>query len=346
MNWTRDDVSVRSRFRGALRRAGIPDGSNLVLAVSGGSDSLSLLDLTAREAPSRRWRLRVVHIDHGWREGSAQDAAAVREEARRRGLASTGLRIRSTVWARGGGESREAIARSLRRHGLRRVARRTGAEAILLGHTRDDQVETILLHLLRGTGLRGLVGMEVRRGLWVRPLLDVGREELKAYLGRRGLGWQEDPTNTDPAFLRNRVRHRLLPLIESEIRPGTDKVLLRMADALKSLERRHHREVADCWRKLAPRRSEGAIHLDRPPLATYDADLVEGILQRAFRAVSGGGTHLGQAHLRALEQAVRDSAPRQFDLPAGVRAFVNAREVRLVRHGGRKKNGSRPRLTS
>jgi tRNA(Ile)-lysidine synthase len=176
--------------------------------------------------------------------------------------------------------------------------------------------------------------MELRRGLWVRPLLEVGRSELRDYLGRRELPWRDDPSNTDLAFLRNRVRHKLLPLIESEIRPGVGKVLLRMSDALGSLETRQRREVAECWKALAPRRVHGAIRLDRPQLSTYDPDLVEGILQRAFRAVSPTGFHLGQAHLRALEQAVRDPVPRQFDLPAGVRAFVNTHEVRLVVSAG------------
>ena len=332
MSWTRDDVSVRSRFRHALRTAAIPDGSTLIVAVSGGSDSLALLDLVSREARSRGWRPRVVHVDHGWRGDSPLDASAVRETARSLGLASAGFRIRPSAWTRR--SSREATARALRRKALRRVAQRTGAAAILLGHTRDDQIETILLHLLRGTGIRGLVGMAVRRGIWVRPLLSVTRSELQGYLDRRGLGWRDDPTNQDLGFLRNRVRHRLLPLLESEIRPGAGKVLLRMADALRSLERRHRREVDQSWCALAPRQVEGAIHLDRLPLSTYDPDLVEGILQRAFRAVSGVGSHLGQAHLRALEQAVRDPDPRQFDLPAGVRAYVNAREVRLVVSSG------------
>ena len=374
MNWTKADVSIRARFRHGIRLARIPgggrsgaesssgsspsvrdgrsteatsldDGATILVSVSGGADSVALLDLAVREARSRRWRLHVLHVDHGWRPDSGDDARFVRELARSLGLPSSGYRIRQDAWDRSALGSREATARALRRRAARRLATRIGARAVLLGHNRDDQVETILLQLLRGTGLRGLVGMPPRRGIWVRPLLEVGREELREYLRRRQIDWREDSSNQDLRYLRNRLRHRLLPLIEAEIRPGAAKSLLRMADALRSQALRFDREVQDAWIALSPERDGEAIRLDRPKLANYDPDLVEGILQRAFRAVSKGPAQLGQAHLRALEQALRNSVPRQFDLPSGVRAFVNAREVRLVVTAGQKRTGPRPRLT-
>lgn len=326
MNWTRDDQSVRSRFRCAVRLAGVPDGQPLVVAVSGGGDSLALLDLVAREAGTRRWHPHVVHLDHGWRPDSGDDGAFVRERARRLGLPSTGFSIRLPA----GGVPSEAGARSGRRQALLRVARRLGTRTVFLGHTRDDQAETICLHLLRGTGIRGLVGMAPRRGIWVRPLLAVGRAELRAYLDRRGLAWREDPTNVDPRYLRNRIRARLLPFLETEIRSGSTEALLRMAEALRSLERKERHAAAVAWERLAPTIGPSAIRLDRPALATYDPALVERILQRAFRRVGRSGVHLAQTHLRALGRAVHDPAPRQFDLPSGVRAFVNAREVHMV----------------
>jgi len=201
---------------------------------------------------------------------------------------------------------------------------------VLLGHTEDDQVETICLHLLRGTGIRGLVGMAPRRGIWVRPLLSVGRSELRSYLQRRGLEWREDPTNLDPRFLRNRIRTRLLPFLKTEVRPGSSAALLRMAEVLRPLDRRDRNAAGRAWDDLAPAVEPSVIRLARPALASYDPALVERILQRAFRRVGRSGVHLTAAHLGALGRAVHDPAPRRFDLPSGVRAFVNAQEVLLV----------------
>ncbi|MEZ4650407.1 MAG: tRNA lysidine(34) synthetase TilS [Candidatus Eisenbacteria bacterium] len=344
MNWTKADVSIRARFRHGIRLAKIEDGAPLVVSVSGGADSVALLDLTAREARGRGWRLHVVHVDHGWRPESGDDARFVRSLAKRFGVRGTGYRIRPEAWERSRLGSREATARRIRRRACQRLAARIGAGTVLLGHNRDDQVETILLQLLRGTGIRGLIGMPPTWALG--PTASRGGPGRTPGLPRAArTPWREDSSNQDLSFLRNRIRHQLLPLIEAEIRPGTGKSLLRMADALRSQVVRFEGELREAWRTIDPDKEPGSIRLDRPKLANYDPDLVEGILQWAFRAVSKGPAQLGQAHLRALEKALGDSVPRQFDLPSGVRAFVNAREVRLVVTTGQNRTGPRPRLT-
>jgi tRNA(Ile)-lysidine synthase len=233
-----------------------PDGRGIV-AVSGGADSAALL-LALHELG---YRPVVAHLDHGLRAESTTDAEFVRQLAGRLGLPFTverrdvaayrrEQRLAAPIWPHGdqGGASprqtdpavRDLKARKLSletaarevRHGfLRDVAAREGATAIFLGHTADDQVETFLLRLIRGAGVAGLGGMRPRDGVLCRPMLALWRSEIEGFLRDRGEAWREDASNRDPRFLRNRVRHELLPLLAT-MNPGVARVLLREAGVL------------------------------------------------------------------------------------------------------------------
>ena len=201
------------------RRLGIPDDATLVLAVSGGPDSMALLHGAARlvETDVRRWRLTVAHLDHALRPDSADDARFVAEAAEALALRFEGLRTDVAALARDEGRSIEEAAREARYRFLEAVA--PEGALIATAHTADDAAETVLLNLLRGSGLAGARGIPARRGRIVRPLLDVRRATLRGLLDAAGIGYRIDPSNEDPAFLRNRVRNEVLPLLE-EIRPG------------------------------------------------------------------------------------------------------------------------------
>ncbi len=310
-----------------MRQAGIEDGARLVLGVSGGSDSMALLRLCLDEAPSRGWSLAVGHVDHSLHPGSAAMATWVREQAEAAGLPFGSLRIRPERWT--AGTSIESEARRLRRRGLRRLARRTGADRILLGHTLDDQAETVLLHLLRGAGLPGLGGMWPSRPPWVRPLLRIRREELRALLERRGLPWREDPTNTDPRFARNRIRSRVMPVLIAEIGSGVPAVVARSGEVLRSVRRYLRKEARRAWDQVCTWESPGGIRLEREKLASYDPAIVDEVLRRAVFRVRGTGRDMKRAHVTALAEAVRSGRPRTLSLPDGVEATVNRRTVEL-----------------
>ncbi len=210
---------LRHRVGATVRdRALWSPGDRVAVAVSGGADSVALLDLLDL---TRRWhqgRLEVVTVDHGLRDGSADDAAFVWELARSRGLPCTWV----SLGLRAGAS--EAECRDARYRALDALS----ADHVALAHHRDDLAETVLLHLVRGTGVRGLVGMRWRRGRYVRPLLDVARDDLRRWLRWRELSWREDPTNSDPGRLRNRLRHEVLPLLE-DLRPGAVAAVARSA---------------------------------------------------------------------------------------------------------------------
>src|SRR5882672_4487701 len=215
----------------------IHQGDRVLVAVSGGPDSTALLSLLRRLAPEMRLELHVAHLDHGWRgRASAADAEFVRRMALRFGLPVTVGRVDPRTWLvrERRQSSREARARTLRTEFLLQTARQIGARRIALGHTRDDQAESFLLRLLRGSGARGLAGtFPVVDGMIIRPLIDVGRADLIAYLKEKHLTYRVDATNRDLGLTRNRVRRRLLPFLEREFNPNIVETLAHAADLLR-----------------------------------------------------------------------------------------------------------------
>jgi len=328
------EFHIRSRFRHALKEAGIPDGSHLLVAVSGGCDSVSLLRLCASEAGNRRWTITVGHIDHGLRADSAADAAWVADLARSLELGYRRLRVASAVWSRPENRSIEAAARRLRRRGLRRLARESGAAWILLGHTLDDQAETVVMNLLRGSGVHGLAGMAPCRPPWLRPLLAVRRHELRLHAAAVGHSWREDPTNDDPRFLRNRVRDRLLPLLEAEFRRGSTPVLARTAGVLQSVRGFLRGEAAAAWEACCLESGPTRIRLDCTQLVSYHQAIVEEIVRRAYSRLRGSARDLGLAHLTNVVRALRSGKPGRFSFPAGIQATISRREFRLTHPTG------------
>ena len=256
-----DELAERA-LRGA-GRVGVAANAHLVLAVSGGSDSVALLHGAARAVATRdaAWRLTVAHLDHALRDGSAADAAFVAETAAVLGLSCEVRRTDVAALARDEKRSVEDAGREARYRFLEQVA--PAGSLIATAHTLDDAVETVLINLLRGTGLAGARGIPLRRGRVVRPLLGERRATLRSLLDTAGIPHRDDPANDDPAYLRNRVRGELLPLLES-LRPGAAERIARFSElaaaddavldelAAAELERRATDDGID-WRDPPPR---------------------------------------------------------------------------------------------
>jgi tRNA(Ile)-lysidine synthase len=221
-------AALGAAVAGQARRL-IPDGSPLVVAVSGGADSMALLAGIDEIRRRRRWEVVVAHLDHALREGSDADAQFVAEAAASRGLPFRGSRVDVRALADAEHRSVEEAGREARYRFLATVARELSADArIATGHTADDNVETVLLNLLRGSGLAGLRGIPERRGNVVRPLLTARRERLRDLLRSAAVAWREDPSNADPGYARNRVRHELLPVLV-RVHPGAHAALARFS---------------------------------------------------------------------------------------------------------------------
>jgi len=210
------------------RHAMLAGGETVLVAVSGGADSVALLHLLRELAPAWGLTLRVLHVDHDLRPGSARDAEFVRALGARLGVPVDVERVQV------GPGSVEAAARAARYGALETWAARLGATRIALGHTADDQAETVLMRALTRGSPRGLIAMGERDGPLVRPLLHVWRDQTAAYCATLELPVLDDPSNRDQRFLRTRVRHELLPALEA-VFPGARKRLVTLAERQRRL---------------------------------------------------------------------------------------------------------------
>jgi tRNA(Ile)-lysidine synthase len=268
----------------------------VLVACSGGADSLALAAATAFVAPRAGFRAGLVTVDHGLQDGSAARAAAVAGWARTAGFEPVEV-APVDVDGRPGGP--EAAARDARYEALSSAAERNGAAAVLLGHTRDDQAETVLLALARGAGPRGLSGMPYRRGVLLRPLLDVARDDTRKACAALGLVAWADPHNTDPAYARSRVRADALPALIDALGAGVIANLARTA-ALTAADAAYLDEVAAG--ALADCRSDAGLTVR--VLSGLPPAIRTRVLHAWARELGAPGAALSHRHVVALDALV------------------------------------------
>jgi tRNA(Ile)-lysidine synthase len=300
------------------RHLEIPDDAAIVLAVSGGPDSMALLLGSARlvEADARHWRVTVAHLDHGLRPDSAEDARFVADAAEDLGLRFEGLRTDVTKQAREEGRSLEEAAREARYRFLEEVA--PEGAPIATAHTADDSAETVLLNLLRGSGLAGVRGIPARRGRIVRPLLGERRATLRELLDRAGIDYRLDPSNEDPAFLRNRVRREVLPLLEA-IRPGA----VERIGQFSRLATEDDALLDDLARaELERRMGDDGIDWRRPPPLALG--------RRVLRLAIGDPAPSAERIEALLEAVAGDRGGVTIELGGGRVASVSQRRIRIL----------------
>jgi tRNA(Ile)-lysidine synthase len=305
----------------------------LLVACSGGADSLALAAASAIVGRRRKLPVRAVVVDHGLQPGSEEVAARVVRQ-----LAPLAVSV-VTVRVEPAGEGLEAAARTARYRALESAT--AAGELVLLGHTLDDQAETVLLGLARGSGVRSLAGMPARRGPFVRPLLGLRRETTRAACAEHGLEPWDDPHNDAAGFARVRVRHRVLPVLEDELGPGVAEALARTADLARA--------DADLLDDLAVRLRAGGDVRDLLPPARPSGHLDVGWLAELPQALRGrvvrrwlaeaGGRDLSATHVRAVLALVTDwHGQGPLDLPGVTVGRVSdagaARLVRVPQSGG------------
>jgi hypoxanthine phosphoribosyltransferase len=301
-------AAVRVAVRRSL--ADLDPGCLVLVALSGGPDSLALLAGTVFERPGRTG---AVIVDHGWHPASAEVAATAA------GIA-TGLGADPVLVVRTPpGPPSEAGARAARYDALADAARERGAAAVLLGHTRDDQAETVLLGLARGSGARSLAGMAPRRDIYRRPLLDLPRATTTAACRAQGLDPVRDPANVDDRYTRARVRRRVLPVLERELGPGVGAALARTAAQLRA-----DADLLDALAADAGAELTSADGLDCAGLAELPAALRSRVLRRATGAATAVQVH-------ALDALVTDwRGQGAVALPGGRWARREHGRIRVV----------------
>lgn len=269
----------------------VPPGVPVLVAVSGGADSLALLGLLHTGGAHDRRRLAVGHVDHGIHRESATVARAVAAEAAR-----LGLPCHTASCALGPGTT-ETAARRARRAALADLAEAAGAGAVVLAHHADDQVETILMRVLRGSGIVGLAGMAPRHGRFVRPALAIPGETLRAARPPGGMPPWSDPANADPSHLRSWLRTALLPALRARL-PDVDRTL----GALGGHAARHRAvldDLPELLPGLAPRAEGGGWSVAAPPVRGYRSEVRHAVLEALARRV---GVTLGVRRVAAIER--------------------------------------------
>jgi tRNA(Ile)-lysidine synthase len=317
------------------------DGDSVLVAVSGGPDSTALLLLLAQLAPQLGLKLSVAHFDHQLRGADE----AQRERLFVEGLASklslslvtSGADVRGH--AREQRISLEEAAREQRYVFLAEAAGRLGVSVVAVGHTAADQVETVLMHLLRGSGLSGLAGM-LPRSPWplsvksaaglalVRPLLEVTKEETIAYCREEGLEPLEDPSNRSPAYRRNRLRHEVLPVLR-RYNPRLDRALLRLA-AAAAADREAIEQAAAGFLASIGRTVGESVYLSRRRLQCLPEGLRRHVLRAAVGRLLGDLQDIEAKHLETMAAAAEKPTGSRIDLPRGLRLVVEYDEVILT----------------
>jgi tRNA(Ile)-lysidine synthase len=303
--------------------------TGLLVAVSGGPDSVCLLAVLD-ELRTSGWvpelTLHIAHVNYGLRSTeSDQDEEFVRELGHQLGLPVHCERVRLQ---HGTATSLQAEARAARYAIFEQLCRRHGLAAVATGHTADDQAETLLLWLLRGSGLKGLAGIPMTREGWViRPLLHERRADLLDYLAARGLGYRTDSSNMKSLYQRNRIRRELLPQLHGynprivETLARTSEILAEDAALLDEIER-------DRWSRVALQNGGGRVVLDCQQLAAFPLSLQRRLIRRAWTTLHGTSTGLTLRHVTTvLQKILAGTTDSRLDLPGGVCVFRKAGQM-------------------
>jgi len=293
----------------------------VLIACSGGADSVALLHVLKELAPRLKIRLHLLHFDHALRRTSARDLEFVKKMACRYRIPFHGGRRKVLRGAAAKNQSPEERAREIRYEFFEKVAQKTGIRKIALAHHRDDQAETVLMRVIQGTGLRGLQGIRpvVRKKkiTYIRPFIETGRTEIRAYLKKNKIAFREDPTNQSFQFLRNRIRGLLLPLIEKKFNPRIREALAHLAETATAESSGFDEWVEENWKTYLKSRAHGTLWLERerflalpPPLQFRLLNRIVGVLDpqsgidfRSWKRIEN----------RLADGKLRMSLPRNLD---------------------------------
>ncbi len=317
-------TSLKVAVRRALESLSLPArGQTVLAALSGGADSVALLDALVSLSREGGFVVEAAHLDHGLRPDSAADAAFCGALSAGLGVRLVSDRVDVAARARQQRHGIEAAARAARYEFLRRVKDEIGAVAIAVAHTRDDQAETFLMRLLRGSGSVGLAAMRVSSGDLIRPLLAVSRHEVLKHLAARGLPHREDESNRDLRYTRNRVRHELIPYLERHFNPRVRASLARAAGLVAA-----ESDLLSTRPGAGLEEQDGALPLG----ALRSLPLAERrIAVRRSIAGAGGLRGVAEIHLeRILRLAARpDAKGHRVDLPGRREAIFGSGGLRI-----------------
>ncbi len=312
----------------------IARGERVLVGVSGGPDSLALLHILVQLQARIECALHVAHLDHQFRgEDSAAEARFVAAEAEKLGIPFTVESI--DVPARLEDASVEAGAREIRYDFYERIASHVHAQRIALGHNADDQVETILMRFLRGTGLTGLAGIPAKRGKYIRPLLRTPRAQIEQFLDEHHFTPCQDPSNREPIYLRNKIRLELLPWLQQEYNPNIQAALMRLADLAATDNELLESLASERLAHYLLESTERSVELRVDTFAEEPTASQRRIIRQAIALVHPHLVDVGYEHIEAILGLIRGDRPNaRLDLPGGTAVIREYDRLRLQKRDG------------
>ena len=307
----------------------LPNEGLVLCAVSGGADSMCLLAWLSELSGKYGFTVAAAHYNHGLRgESAARDEAFVRDYCQEHDIPFYAGRGDVAAAAKEHGWSVEEAGRNLRYAFLQETARQTDAVRIATAHNRGDNAETVLMNLIRGTGLTGLAGIRPVRGILIRPLLETSREEIEAYLTEHHVPHVEDESNDSSVYTRNRLRHEILPALR-ELNPRAEESIAKTAALLRQDEAYLNAAVDRVCRQV--RCAEGCASLERAALTELPPALQGRVVRRMLDLLGASKKDVTARHIRAVLELVRKSGPTaQLSLPRGLSAKNVYEEFRLT----------------
>ncbi len=313
----------------------IEAGDKVLAAVSAGLDSMVMLEMLHRLSGVLGFALAAAHFDHGLRgEQGAQEGELVRRKCESLAIPFESGSAGGSLLEAARKENLQEAARTARYAFLRDCAGKTGCNRIATGHHRDDQAETVLMRLIKGSGLAGLAGIQPSSdsGKLIRPLLTTSRAELEEFARENGIAWAEDPTNATEKYLRNRLRHRLIPEIEKKCDPDFSENLVRLGEEAALFRRFLDDRTKELMEKGLAVVNKGAVEIDCPGTADQPLLLRRNLISRAVFELTHGELILSGRPLNAVERLVAcGQSGRQVDLPRGLAAYREFDSVRIAR---------------
>lgn len=312
----------------------LEEGDGIILGLSGGADSVCLL--MAFLELRRKWRLKIlaVHVHHGIRgEHADRDAAFARSLCERHQVEYVEERVDIPQMAKEQQMSEEEAGRHARYHCFYRLLVERGCQKIAVAHHKNDQAETMLFHMARGTGIDGLTGMRPVSGKVIRPLLVVSRQEIEHILAERGVGYCSDATNADIAYTRNYIRHEVIPRMEYVNAEAVSHIAA-LADKLWAAQDYLQDNIESAFLACRSGGRKTGVTLDLPEFIGLHSYMKQAVIRRTFEELSHSLKDIGEVHVKAVLQLTESQPGRRCMLPYGIMVWRGAGELYFQRDTG------------
>lgn len=293
----------------------------VIVGVSGGADSICLLFMLLELKKEWGFEITAVHINHGFRgEDADADEQYVKKICEDQNTELFVFRENVQEYAKKYGLSEEEAGREVRRNCFLKVLKNQGASRIALAHHMNDNAETLLWNLCRGTGLKGMGGISPKNGVWIRPLLCLNRSEIESYLEKRGISYCTDKTNLGDTYMRNRIRNHVIPYLEEYINPKSVEHMAGCIEKLRKAEAYIERETGKYLQDCTRTGEDARIILDKKRFEDVPEELKSGVIQEILCAAAGKRKDIESVHVNAVEELLGRQVGKKVDLPYGLEA--------------------------